>query len=754
MRDPSPSNPAHLPSDWGASWIGSGAACVHWNCEPIPAPLLRRRFTLDAAPSRATLLVSGLGYHDLYLNGERATDDVLQPVVTQYTHRVAFNRLDVTHLLRAGDNAIGVVLGNGWYNCWTPEVWHFDKADWRDFPKLLLRLDANCNGETRTVVSDTDWKVAEGPIRFDALRNGEHYDARHEIDGWTAIDFDDAAWQPAARVAPPPGVLEEQVSPPCRVHQTLEPVAVADPEPGVKVFDLGRNIAGWARVTAAGGEGETLTLRYSERIHEDGRLDQHEVARFIKSGDPQTDRYTFAGGAAKTWEPRFTFHGFQYVQAEGPPHVLDSLELEGRVVHNDMPEVGTFTSSDDRLNRIHEITGNAYRGHFVTLPMDCPHREKNGWTGDAQLAAEFGLLHFDASTSYEQWLITLADTQRPSGQLPGIAPSAGWGYNWGSGPAWDSALLLIPWYLYLYRGRTRAIERHYPAMRKYIEFCRHMSPDHIADFGLGDWCHVDDKRAAPRALTSTAYYFVDATLLATFAELLGKSDEAARYRDLAEAIRAAFHEAFYKGDGLYAGGEQTAQAAALFQGLTPDSERGAVVQRLVEAVENNDNKPDFGILGSKYVPRALADHGHADLAYRLITQPQYPGYVHWLHQGATTLWEDWPGERSRNHVMFGDVSAWMVNYLAGIRPDPAGPGFQRCRIEPCFVEGLDRVDVSHDAPTGRVAVKWSRSPGGSIDLRVDIPSGSVATLALPGEADRELAAGAHRIDATGNASVS
>jgi alpha-L-rhamnosidase len=328
--------------------------------------------------------------------------------------------------------------------------------------------------------------------------------------------------------------------------------------------------------------------------------------------------------------------------------------------------------------------------------------------------------------------------------LPGIVPTCSWGYNWGSGPAWDSVLILLPWYIYLYTGDDSLIRKHYDAMKRYVDYCTSMADDeHIASFGLGDWCHVDRSRIVEPALTSTAYYYVDALLLSRFAKMTGRADDAAQYADLAAEIKASFNRRFYRGDGLYAKGEQTAMGCALYQGLVEDSEKERVVARLVEAVHANGDRPDFGILGAKYVPRALADNGHAELAYTLVTQPEFPGWVDWLNRGANTLWESWEVASSRNHIMFGDISAWMYQYLAGMEPDPEKPGFAHMTIQPRLVGELDWVKATHHSPKGPVHVVWERTAD-TFSLDVEVPEGATATIVLPDQTRRDVSAGNHQ----------
>ncbi|HMP76097.1 MAG TPA: family 78 glycoside hydrolase catalytic domain [Kiritimatiellia bacterium] len=705
-------------------WIAHPDQCLSdWRQPVRPAPLFRREIFLAAPPRLARLRICGLGFHELRINGEKVGDHVLDPIVTQYDRRVRYVVHDVTAHLREGINALGVMLGNGWYNCFTPDVWHFDKAAWRDYPKLWLELQVeDIHGECTTLCTDKHWRVGDGPVRVDGLRSGETYDAREERPGWDAPGFDDSRWLVARVVPAPGGVLEEQTSPPCKIVDTLVPISVREIRPGVAVYDMGVNIAGWARLHVAGEPGQEIVLRYGERLKDTGELDQGHIASFILGGECQTDRYICRGGESETWEPRFTYHGFQYVQVEGLKGAPSLETIRARVVHTAFESAGSFACSDETVNRLQICTRRAYLGNFVGIPTDCPHREKNGWTGDAHLAAETGLLNFTAASSYRQWLQTLADTQRPSGQLPGIAPSAGWGYNWGSGPAWDAALVLIPGYIHLYTGDDSVIREQYDNIRRYLDFCASMADGHILEFGLGDWCCARPDHMPTNALTSTAYYHVFARETARYARLLGHTADAVACDELAGQIRLAFHNRFHRGDGRYDNGSVTAQSCALYQGLVEEGLRASAARRLAEAVEASGVTADFGILGAKYTLRALAENGFEELAFRLITQPAYPGWACWLAQGATTLWENWNGADSRNHIMFGDISAWFIHYLGGIRPDPEQPGFKRVIFRPCFVGGLSSVEATHRSPHGLIRSGWKRE-GKTIRLDLELPVG-------------------------------
>lgn len=725
--------------NWTAQWIGRAeTTLLNWKSPVLPAPYLRKTFTYYGNGVKATVAICGLGYYELYINGRKVGDHVLDPVVTHYDCRVSYVTYDVTEYLKQGENVIGVILGNGWYNSHTADSWHFDKAPWRDYPKLLFELDID---DSLLVVSDTSWKVSSGPIVFDGLRNGETYDARLELTGWLEPDYDDREWIAAAGVAAPGGVIEAQTMPPCKVMRTFSVEKQWTLPSGDIVYDVGQNIAGWVRITVSGEAGTELIIKYSELLGDDNDIDQTRIASLVHSGDFQTDRYILKGIGQEIWEPRFTYHGFAYLTISGVDNVTID-KVEARVVYTAFEHSGQFSCSDETLNRLQACTVNSYLSNFVGIPTDCPHREKNGWTGDAQLAVETGLFNFSAASAYNQWMNSFVDVQRPSGQLPGIIPSAGWGFNWGSGPAWDSAFLVIPWNVYLFTGDSSAIEQHYNAMKKYVDYCRSRSPENIALFGLGDWCHVDRSRIVDPALTSTAYYYFMCTLMAKFAAITGRSDALKSYKDLTQCIKKSFNAKFYRGNGIYANGEQTALGCALYYSLVEDAEKTVVLSKLVEAVKNNDYKVDFGILGAKYIPRVLADNGEVEAAYRLITQPHFPGWGHWLERGATTLWENWDGTASQNHIMFGDISAWMYQYLAGIVLDETQPGFKHLTIKPCSVSKLEWVKASCDTAQGRVSSTWEKSAS-RFKLEVEIPQNSTATVIMPDGQANEIISGKH-----------
>lgn len=676
-----------------------------------------------------------VGWAEVYLNGKKIDNRVLDPVVTQYDRRVRYVRCDVTKLLKKGENVFGVILGNGWYHCSTADVWHFDKAPWLDYPKFIFELTIAGKAVLR---SDESWKCLKGngPIRFNELRNGEFYDARRELQGWVEAGFDDSTWDNARIVQGPGGILTEQTMPPCKVMRRLKTKKVHFFPDGGGIHDTTQNITGWAHIRVRGEAGAAITLRYAGHLNESrDHVDQTNISAFIKSGEVQTDRYILKGGKIEDWEPRFTYHGFRYVEVSvsGKAEVLD---LQGCLVHTSFNSLAEFETSDPMLNKLYQCIRWSFVNNFTGIPTDCPHREKNGWTGDALCAAETGLFHFDMAASYHDWLQTAADVQRPNGQLPGIVPSDGWGFNWGSGPAWDSAFILIPWYVYIYTGKTRIIEENYEGMKRYIGYLDTLATDYLVAFGLGDWAHADMNRICDTRITSTGYYYADTVVMEKCAELLGNTKDAKIFHALAKQIAQSFNKTFYNGDGTYGNGETTALACALHQGLCPAEETAKTAAKLNSLVEVNRCRADFGILGAKYTPRALAEHGYAQTAFRLIVQKDFPGWMNWINQGATTLWETWQGGASQNHIMFGDIAAWMMQYLAGIVPDEKHPGFSALTIRPFAPEELNSLRASCRTPHGVVRVKW-RKVHGVFRLEVAIPEGIPCRVLLPGGVIRQ-----------------
>ncbi|NLN77099.1 MAG: family 78 glycoside hydrolase catalytic domain [Armatimonadetes bacterium] len=747
-------------TDWKGKWIanrikldddetlplnmkGRGPDAASHVMQKMAGPLLRKTFETRKPLKRATLYACGLGFCELSLNGAKVGDAVLSPTYTKYDRRASYKTYDVTAMLNDGPNVIGAMLGNGWFNCFTRDSWEFDHAPWRTTPRMILQMRLEYTDSTsELVVSDESWRTALSPITFDGIRNGEEYDARLEQPGWDTIDFVEhfegesklPGWKPVEIVDGPEGRLVAEISAPVKIMETFKPVKVTEPKPGVFVFDMGRNIAGWCELKVAGPIGTRVTLRYDERLHDDGTLHQSNAGH-LATGEFQTDIYTLKGVGLETWEPRFTYHGFQYVQVEGFPGKPTLNSLVCKMTHTSFDKAGEFDCSNELLNKIQRATLLAYVSNFVGFPTDCPHREKNGWTGDAQLATEAGLYNFASESNYERWMFDFADCQLEDGNLPGIVPTGGWGYEWGNGPAWDSAYFLIPWYVYLYRGDATSLKTHYEGYKRYLAFLASKAEDNIVSIGLGDWCPPEGGpggHATPAALTSTAYYYVDVKIAAKTAQMLGKTEEARQYNALADNIAKSFMAKFYNPDtGKFEGDEQCGMATAIYQGLLPEAEKARVMNAIVAEVEKRKGHIWAGILGAKYMLHALTDNGRADLAYEAAIKRDFPSWGHWIEQGATTLWETWDGGASRNHIMFGDISSWFYQTLAGINPDPTKPGFKHIIIRPRFVGDLTWAKAWHNCPYGRIGSAWKKDAN-KLTLVIDIPANTTASVYLPG----------------------
>ena len=704
------------------------------------AVMLRKEIVLSQKPVRATAYVCGLGYNELYINGQKVGDHALDPGFTAYNERVLYVGHDVTPMLQAGKSTLGVILGNGWFNERTNDVWAFQAAPWIAPPKLLLRIDVEyADGTSTTIRSDESWKVStDGPIVYNCIRGGETYDARKVMPGWDRPEYDDSAWTGARIMPAPKGRLQAQYHPPIRAVDSIRPVKLTEPKPGVFVFDLGVNASGWARLTTRGERGQKITLGFDEKLHGDGTLNIEN--RVCTGGRYQTEECILAGEGDETFEPRFTYHGYRYVQVTGLTEKPTLDTLVGRSVHTDPEPVGEFSCSNPDVNRIHEMILRTQLANMHGIPTDCPHREKIGWTGDGYITMEEAIYNFRMPGFYLKWWRDMLDVQDPNGHASCIAPSPGWGRanpdgspSYLSDPWWGGALVRLPWKHYRYYGDRRILEEGYEPMKKYLDYVATQSPGHISWANEGDWMELGapSGRTTPQ-LVGTAAYFQHAKIVAEIARLLGKADDAARYSRLAEDISAAFHQKYFDAQsGFYFKDSQTAQALPLTLGMTPADKRELVFTRLLENItQTRKNHISSGIIGTYYVFQTLMEERRDDLAYVMLTQKDYPGWLHMLNSGATTVWESWSGSGSHNHPAFGSVDAWFYRGLGGIRLDPAATAFKRVIVKPAVVGDLTWVKCSHQSLYGKIVSNWRREAG-KLRLEVTIPPNTSATVFVP-----------------------
>lgn len=743
-------NPAHWEmaildsSRWQAKWISpprvfdwkrrdSEIKGIRRTDKPAPKepmPLLRKSFEVKKEIVSAKSYITGLGFFELRVNGKKIGDHVLSPAFTDYSKTVLYEVMDLTDHLKKGENVVGVMLGNGWYNQISTDVWSFSRAPWRADPTLLCQLEIEyADGTKKQVVSDETWTCEEGPIRFSSIRLGETYDASWEAEGWDQPGFDDQGWHDVRVIRGPRGELKAQNRPRVKIMDTLEPEKITRIGEESFLVDFGQNMAGFVKMEAKGKKGQKVRFIYGEKVGPNGGVDQSNIDPYVAESRFQTDEYIFKGEGIEKWHPRFNYHGFRYVEVTGWQGELTRDNLKACLIYADFNTTSRFRCSSTLINQIHENILNTFYSNFIHFPTDCPHREKLGWTGDAQLTSEALLYNFNMMNAYEEWVMDIVDTQKPTGELAPIVPTSGWGYEWGILPAWNHALFEIPWNLYLYEGDQRILERVYPAMKNYLDFMSSQAENGIVKGGLGDW--LPAKTSTPPKVTSTAIYYKNLKMTAYIASLLNKDSEGTAFKDKAEEIRTAYNRQFFDGQtGEFIHPTQTALASAVFMGVVDSSKIPALVGQLKENIQTSDLNLDFGILGAKYVPNTLSANGYNKVVYDLINTTHYPGWGNMLENQATTIWEDWNGKNSLNHPAFGSIDEWFYEILAGIRPDIESPGFKHFFIEPWFPAEMEWVECVKHTKYGDITVNWSKNENG-ISLNLEIPVNTTATVLLP-----------------------
>ncbi|MBL7189776.1 MAG: glycoside hydrolase family 78 protein [Phycisphaerae bacterium] len=744
------------PEDWKAEWIGAEQTAQRPPSQqekpqetqnslsktPFAAILLRREATLKKPVKRAVARICGLGYNEFFINGKRVGDHVLDPGFTDYSKRVLYVTHDVTSLLEKGDNALGVILGGGFYRLPTPDIFGFATAPWTAPPKLLLDIEVEyTDGTQQTIASDPDWKWSTGPIVYQCLRGGETYDARLEDKSWKLHGFDDSTWEKAQKTPAPSGRLVSQQLPPIRAHKTIKPVKLSQPKPGVWVYDLGVNIAGWVRFQTHGPAGQKVTLGFNELLRRDGTVNMKHLSSHTK-GRFQLGELILSGREQDTFEPRFTYHGFRYVQITGLSQKPKLDDLVGRWVTTDPEPAGSFECSHDGINKIHELVTRSYLNNLHSIPTDCPQREKMGWLNDGRVTMEAASFNFDVPMVYTKWIHDMQDAQDESGHLASIIPTCGWGRVKGKGapgeyadPWWGGTIVIAPWVMHQYYGDIRILKDDYPSMKKYVDYLSSTANDHIVKWFLGDWLEVGKggrPKRTPIPQTSTCAYYYCASIVQQTAELLGHDEDAKKYADLCRAIKESFNRHFLNADtGLYAPDSQTAQALPLFVGLVPDEQKEKVFDQLVKNItERRNGHLSTGIVGTLYLLHVLTDNGRADLAHGIMTKERFPGWLHMIKGGATALWEAWDGGGSRNHPTFGLVGAFFYRNYAGIRPDPTAPGFKKIILKPEIGDGLDWVRADYRSVHGKIKSEWKRVDG-KLEMNIDIPVNTTATVYVP-----------------------
>lgn len=720
--------------NWKGTWISDGN-----DINKLEAPYFRKVFQPAKKVKSARAYIAAAGLYELYLNGKKVGNHRLDPMYTRFDRRNLYVSYDVTAQVQNGKNAVGVLLGNGWYNHQSIAVWNFDKAPWRARPAFCLDLRITYeDGSVEVVTSGGDWKTSSSPIVLNNIYTAEHYDARKEQPGWNTADFDDKKWHGISLRSAPSNNVVSQVMQPIRNVEEIPSKTMQKVNDTVYVFDLGRNISGVTKIKVNGEEGTTIRIKHGERLYANGRLDLSNIDVYYRpkdNTDPfQTDIVTLSGKGELEFMPKFNYKGFQYVEVtSSKPIQLTKESITGYFMHSDVPPTGKISSSNKLIDRLWWATNNSYLSNLMGYPTDCPQREKNGWTGDGHFAIETGLFNFDGITVYEKWLADHRDEQQPNGVLPDIIPTGGWGYGSANGTDWTSTIAIIPWNIYMFYGDSKLLSDSYSSIKRYVNYIEQISPKGLTTFGRGDWVPV--KSQSSLEYTSSTYYYVDAVILAKAAKMFGKQADYTYYSNLAEKIKKAINDKYLNPTtGIYASGVQTELSVALQWGLVPEELKTKVAENLAKRVAADGMHLDVGVLGAKAILNALSDNGQAETAYKLAAQDTYPSWGWWIVNGATTLYENWDIKAERdislNHMMFGEIGGWFFKGLGGIHPDEQQPGFKNVQLRPNFVTGLEHFEAEHDGPYGKIVSSWKRS-GNAVIYTVTIPANSSATITFP-----------------------
>ena len=708
----------------------------------VPAPYFRKKFHFNKG-KKAEIRICGLGFYELYINGTNVTKGRLAPYITNPDQALYYDDYDVTKHLVDGENVLGVWLGSGMQNNPYGDIWDFDKAAFRSAPKFAMAFYED--GEI-AFESDESFVTKPSPIVFDDFRAGEHYDARLEISGWNTLDLDDSDWQNAIPAITPMGAKKVVEAEPILVHQEISPVSVKRTPSGKYLYDFGINFTGVCRIKIKGKRGQEIRLTHGEIVL-DGELDLRNVVNNeVREGYDHCDWYTLKGDGVETYTPRFTYHGFQYVEVQGITEeqaTLDLLTFE--VMHSDVKKRGAFLCSDEIANAIQESTQRSDLSNLFYIPTDCPHREKNGWTGDVALSAEQMLVNFAVEKTLEDWLFSVRNAQDQRGAIPGIVPTGGWGFAWGAGPNWDDVLFELPYQTYRYTGDEKIIKDNLAAMKKYLRYMEtKKNADGLFEYGLGDWAQPKSnfQFTTPTEITDSIKCVDMCDKAAKMAKLVGDEEMAEYAQGLAKEIRKSIKEKYIQ-DGKMVITEQTALSYALYYEISKEDE-AALRAQLLERIAQDNEVFTTGVLGARVLFRLLSDMGQGNLAYKLIVQNRYPSYGYNVIRGTRTLaeqfyplgkrgWEREDGRKydSLNHHFWGDVSAWFILRVAGIQINPTFYHPDRVEIAPDFIDALAFAQGKIEHRKGGIFSRWERTDCGAIKLTIVIPQGVEGILHLP-----------------------
>lgn len=740
--------------DWRANWIAMPDLAPDPDLPEtqeldalLPAPYFRRVFTIDRPVKQARLYATARGVYEARLNGTKAGDHQLAPGWTDYTKRIQVQTFDVTDMVQQGENVLGAMVGTGWfagYVGFEPGARHYGTT-----PQFFAQLHLDYEDGTAGIVATSkDWRSATGPIRYSDFLMGEFYDATRELPGWDVAGFDDSAWtgvQVQNKNATP---FVSEPAEPVRAQDELTPVKRTETEQGTYIYDLGQNIAGWVRLKATGPAGTRITLRFAEILNPDGSL----YVTNLRSARA-TDTYVLRGEGEEIFEPRFTWHGFRYVEVSGYPGTPEHDAITGIFVGSDTTAVGDFTCSDELVNQLQRNIVWGQRGNFLSIPTDCPQRdERLGWLGDAQVFVGTAVGNMDVAAFFTKWMQDVVDAQSEGGAFPDVAPRL---VDLSDGaPAWGDCGVIVPWTIWRTYGDTRVIDRHWQSLERWMHHLHSANPDLLwknkRNNDFGDWLSIGAN--TPKELIGTAYWAYDARLMAEMAAATGRGAEAGRYRKLSEDIAAAFRNAYVREDGTIEGETQTVYCLALHFGLLEEPQRARAAELLVADIRAKHGHLSTGFVGVSYLCHVLTNNGYPEIAYQLLHQTTFPSWKYSILHGATTIWERWdgwteengfqdPGMNSFNHYSLGSVGEWLRRSVAGIDTAPESPGYARIRIRPHLDDSLTFAEGTYDSIRGFIRSRWERDEDGQRRFFIDIPANTAAEIWLPATEDATITEG-------------
>ena len=729
-------------------------------------PLLRKSFDIKKRVKKATMFICGLGQFEMSINGKKIGDHFLDPGWTKYDKQALYVPFDVTNNLKTGENAIGVMLGNGFYYI-PPVSGRYRKLKVAfGYPKMICRLLVEFNdGTVQNVISDTSWKTTPGPITFSSIYGGEDYDATIEQKGWDLPGFKLDWWKQAIIVDGPP-ILNAQLSDPVKIVKDFSVVKINSLGSASRIYDFGQNASGIIQIKVSGKKGDTVRITPAELLKGDSGVNQRA------SGSPFYFQYILKGDGVETWQPRFTYYGFRYVQIDGtvtsgdvnPKHLPVLIDLEALHIRNGAKKIGSFQSSSNLFNQTFNLISWAVESNMVSLFTDCPHREKLGWLEQAHLMGNALRYNYDVISLYRKQIQDMKYSQTSEGLVPEIAPEYV-KFDWGDGmfrdsPEWGSNSIITPWDLYKWYGDTAILESSYTMMKGYINYLQSKAKGNILSQGLGDWYDLGPKppgvsQLTPMGVTATAIYFYDLNILSEVAGLLNKKDDSIRYKELSVAVKRSFNDLFFHKDTKqYGSGSQTANAMAVFMDLVQDEDKQYVIENIVKDIRDRNNSLTAGDIGYHYLLSVLHQAGRDDVIFDMNSRTDVPGYGYQLTKGATALTESWQAlsTSSNNHFMLGHIMEWFYTGLAGINQSDSSIGFKRIVIDPRPVGDLNFVEAEVESPRGKILSSWKKD-GESFLLRIFIPHNATATVYLPSTSSSIISENGHPLKENKNVSV-